>query len=167
MWIKCRATLALLKQMLTVGSTNEKGQRVGRKGFGTPQGNILSPLLSNIVLHEFDDFMAKTKKRFDKGNRRVEDPRYRLARKRRENSNISDKKKENLQIMRSLPRYDPFDPTFRRLAYIRYADDFVIMVAGSKDEAKAIKSEVASFLKQACGLTLSPEKSLISNLTKS
>jgi hypothetical protein len=52
-----------------------------------------------------------------------------------------------------------------RLLYIRYADDFVILITGTKNEAKKIRAEVASLLDQKCGLELNISKTAITHTT--
>lgn len=64
--------------------------------------------------------------------------------------------------MQQLPSLDPSDPNFRRLRYVRYADDFLLGYIGTKEEAEEIKAELESFLK-TIGLTLSAEKTLITH----
>lgn len=58
------------------------------------------------------------------------------------------------------------DPNFKRLRYVRYADDFVIGIAGVKQEATEIKDKVATFLKNELRVELNKEKTLISHIEK-
>src|SRR3546814_1344311 len=51
------------------------------------------------------------------------------------------------------------DPGYRRLRYCRYADDFMIGVIGSKEDARSVFAEVRAFLTEALALTVSEEKS--------
>nr|WP_228416477.1 hypothetical protein [Bacillus thuringiensis] len=55
---------------------------------------------------------------------------------------------------------------FKSLKYVRYADDFIVMIIGSKDDAKAIKSDIAQFLNEELKLTLSEEKHLSPTLAR-
>ncbi|EKU83823.1 hypothetical protein HMPREF9710_01002 [Massilia timonae CCUG 45783] len=59
----------------------------------------------------------------------------------------------------AMPANDMHDPNFRRLHYVRYADDFLIGVTGTKDEAKGIMAHVASFIEGELKLEVSTEKS--------
>ncbi len=65
--------------------------------------------------------------------------------------------------MRSLPSMDPCDPGFRRLHYIRYADDHLLGFAGPKAEAEEIKARLAAFLRDDLNLELSEDKTLITH----
>jgi len=53
------------------------------------------------------------------------------------------------------------DPNFKRMMYLRYADDFVILISGSSDDALMIKNRVKDILSQKCGLELNKEKTII------
>lgn len=64
-------------------------------------------------------------------------------------------------LRRGLPASDMFDPNFKRLMYLRYADDFVILVSGSNNDAIFIKQMVANVLARKCGLELNREKTVI------
>ena len=69
-----------------------------------------------------------------------------------------------LQDMRKLLASDTMDPGFKRLKYVRYADDFVILVIGSKSDAIEIRDRVKQYLLDKCGLSLNIEKTIITNL---
>jgi hypothetical protein len=62
---------------------------------------------------------------------------------------------------RSIPSRRFRDETYRNLQYIRYADDFIIGVIGSKEDAEAVKADLTVFLKDKLGLILSSEKTKI------
>ncbi|MBO3752779.1 hypothetical protein J5X84_42590 [Streptosporangiaceae bacterium NEAU-GS5] len=65
--------------------------------------------------------------------------------------------------LRSLPSSDPRDPGYRRLRYIRYADDTLFGFIGPKAEAEQIKARLAQFLRDDLKLELSPDKTLITH----
>jgi len=117
---------------------------------GTPQGGVISPLLANIYLHELDTFVEEElKPQYTKGERRRYNPTYsycankkQIAKKR--NDRIAYKAYD--QRLRSIPSCDTHDPDYRRLRYVRYADDFLLAFAGPKSEAEAIKDQLATFL---------------------
>ena len=60
--------------------------------------------------------------------------------------------------LRSIPYSDPMDTEYRRVVYVRYADDFLIGVIGSKEDARQVKSDVGAFIKEHLHLEMSPEK---------
>ena len=65
--------------------------------------------------------------------------------------------------MRALPSTDPMDPGYRRLQYIRYADDHILGFTGPRAEAEEIKARLAEFLRETLGLELNAEKTLITH----
>ena len=93
------------------------------------------------------------------------------SRSERNVSKISEEKRREVltqiqkldQVIYSLPSGDPMDRGFKRLVYVRYADDFLIGVIGSKEDAKKIKSDVGAFLSNQLHLELSAEKTLITH----
>lgn len=62
---------AMLKSII-----REQGKKDEVSKIGSPQGSIISPLLSNILLHEFDIFMEKYIQEFNKGKSRKTNPEY-------------------------------------------------------------------------------------------
>lgn len=67
--------------------------------------------------------------------------------------------------MQQLPSRDPDDPGYRRLRYVRYADDFVLGFIGPKAEAQQVKESLETFLRDSLKLELSREKTLITHAT--
>jgi group II intron reverse transcriptase/maturase len=167
--VTCHRTLELVHKALNAGYVDPENGKVIRAQFFEPQGSVLSPLLCNIVLHELDKFMHDLRSRHVlRTSRKARSEVYRLARKRRENSTSAEFRITQLAIMRRTPKSDPHfaaQPGFRRLLYVRYADDFVILLAGTKNEAKRIRAEVASLLVQKCGLELNISKTAITHTT--
>jgi group II intron reverse transcriptase/maturase len=134
---------------------------------GVPQGGIVSPILSNIYLDRLDKF-AETKliPAFNRGYRRQGNHEYRLCINRatywRKRGNKT-KVRELRRHAQTLPSHDPNDPAYRRLRYIRYADDFLLGFNGPRTEAEAIKQQLGVFLREELKLDLSEAKTLITH----
>jgi group II intron reverse transcriptase/maturase len=174
--------VGLIRAMLEAGYMED--WTVERTYSGTPQGGVVSPLLANIYLHELDLFMSEMKAGFDRGAKRRVNPAYKSAesairRLRRKIDAIratgADEAEVSAafrriadldEVRRTLPSVDPMDPNFRRLRYCRYADDFLIGVIGSKEEARAMMATVQAFLAERLRLDVSVEKSGISDASK-
>jgi len=151
---------------------------------GTPQGGVVSPLLANIYLHELDQFVHAMKATFDRGSKRRPFTRYttlkrRAFRLRRKIDGLRAKGAGQAEIddafakikainkeSRSVPSVDPMDPHFKRLRYCRYADDFLIGVIGSKQEAAEIMASVNQYLTETLRLDVAAEKSGIHAASK-
>src|SRR6266446_2999242 len=134
---------------------------------GVPQGGTVSPILSNIYLHKLDEFVERELiPQYTRGARRADNPAYRrversLGRARRRGDRAEAR--HLARLMRTLPSTDPMDPGYRRLRYIRYADDHILGFTGPKAEAEEIKARIAEFLRETLGLELNAEKTLITH----
>ena len=170
--------LRLIRKFLKAGYLED--WRYHNTYSGTPQGGIISPILANIYLDKLDRFMEELKKQFDSGAKRATFPAtYELEKKRtvlakklrsanseEEKNILTEKIREIDKKKRTLPHTDPFDTTFKRLQYVRYADDFLVGVIGSKEDAVAIKGQVGEFLTGSLKLELSDEKTLVTHSAK-
>lgn len=148
---------------------------------GTPQGGIISPTLANIYLDKFDKYMKEYTEKFNRGKRRKESPiakqlgqrKAKLVSKLRNVKDEVERKRLNGQIREIVkerlkyPASDEMDSSIKRLRYVRYADDFLIGVIGSKEDSKQIKEDIKNYMKDALKLELSEEKTLITNARKS
>jgi group II intron reverse transcriptase/maturase len=144
---------------------------------GTPQGGIVSPILSNIYLDKLDKFMKEYIEKFDKGKERkrtkqavsLEGKRHRILKQLK----LVKEENERSELIKQYKAYqqegllysdgDEMDINYRRLKYVRYADDFLIGIIGSKQEAIIIKEDIKIFLNEKLALELSDEKTLITH----
>jgi len=137
---------------------------------GAPQGGVVSPVLSNVYLHRLDFFVERILiPQYTRGERRVSNPAYKRvtsaierARKRGDRVKVRELRKRQ----RSLPSLDPQDPGYRRLRYVRYADDHLLGFTGPKAEAEKIKARLARFLREDLKLELNQEKTKLVNTLK-
>lgn len=165
--VSCDRTLSLLQKALVVGYLDPKTKRYVTTDIGTPQGSVLSPLLANIVLHELDQYITK-EVILHRGRRRRTNPEYNsvaVIRDPNKHPNATGEEKAEA-LLRSLPRYLMKDKNYRRSLYIRYADDFVYLLEGPKEEAIIIKEKIKSFLRDKIGLELNDQKTLITHITE-
>ena len=142
---------------------------------GTPQGGIVSPLLANIYLNELDKFVEKLKTDFDKPTRRnLYTPEYNSIRKRVDYIRLKLKTEKNADKIQSLVtelkearakmlKTPSKSQTDKIIKYVRYADDFIIGVKGSKEECECIKSELTKFIGVILKMELSQEKTLVTH----
>jgi len=148
----------LLKQMWTMGIRDKKllsiisamlKAEVAGIGFpekGTPQGGIISPLLSNIVLNELDWWIASQWENFPTRKKYATGTNY----------NGTENKGNKYKMLRDYTK-------LKEVTCVRYADDFKLF-AKSYRQAEKLFYAVEGWLKGRLGLAISPEKSKIVNL---
>mmetsp|Transcript_26771 Transcript_26771/g.67145 ORF Transcript_26771/g.67145 Transcript_26771/m.67145 type:complete len:748 (-) Transcript_26771:2020-4263(-) len=160
----CSKFLALVKNSMKAGYFEDG--KFSESNLGLFQGNVISPILNNIYLHELDVFMENLGAEFRKGKKRRKSSAYRrisyLMSKETDNDSIRKLRRQ----LWTVDSKDPLDPNFKRLHYVRYVDDFVIGVVGSREETEKVKERVRLFLLDNLKLTLSQEKTLITHFSK-
>ena len=157
--------LRLISQMLAAGYLEDWVW--GATLSGAPQGGVLSPCLSNIYLNRLDEFVETVlMPEYTRGVRRKSNPEHKRitaaigrARKRGDHAAVRALR----QQQRRLPGLDPYDPEYRRLRYVRYADDILLGFAGPRSEAEEIKRRLGQFLHDELALELSETKTLITH----
>ena len=157
--------IRLVKHLLDAGYLED--WRFNQTLSGVPQGSIVSPILSNILLNKFDQYVETMLiPRYTRGKKRHNNPEYKRLMYQAEKCFKRGKTLQGQQFRKAaqqLPSYDTQDPTYRRLRYCRYADDFALGFSGPKEEAEEIKRQLATFLREDLKLSLSEEKTLITH----
>jgi len=134
---------------------------------GCPQGGVISPILSNIYLDKLDQYVEKTLiPAYTRGEKRAFNPAYeRLRAKERAQKRLEnyEEAKELRKQYQKLSSYSSDDDAYRRLFYVRYADDTLFGFAGPQQEAEEIKQQLGQYLQDALKLEMSQEKTLITH----
>ncbi|MDD5037335.1 MAG: group II intron reverse transcriptase/maturase [Methylococcaceae bacterium] len=134
--------LTLLWRMIKAGHVDQGLFRAASEG--VPQGGVISPLLSNIMLHEFDQWL---------------DAKYLSGKARKDRWYWNDSiKRQRRTAIAEARQWRP------AVAYCRYADDFVLVVKGSKQQAETIREECRAFLEEHLKLTLNLDKTQITHV---
>lgn len=115
----------------------------------TPEGGILSPILSNIYLHGFDIWIEERIRQYG----------------RKDNRSWMLLRRNQGKMRKARRRSDPFDPLHRRMEYRRYGDDFLIAIRGALSDAKVIRQECETFLGEKLKLLLNMEKTHIKHIS--
>ena len=157
--------LRLIRNMLEAGYLEDWEYHATLSG--SPQGGVVSPVLSSIYLSKLDNYAETVLiPQYTRGNRRKRNPEYERTRNqmtaaRRHGDH--DTARALRHELRQIPSGDPQDPGYRRLRYSRYADDHILGFTGPKAEAEAIKDQLATFLREELALELNPGKTLITH----
>jgi len=171
--IEDRRFLKLVRSFLQAGYLEEWIYH--RTYSGTPQGGTVSPILANIYLHELDEWLERKVCAFNKGDKRAYHPeymkrynRYKDARCRsrdlKASGQLEQAKKLEPKIRHLKEEYlkcppsVTHDPNFRRMRFVRYADDFVIAIIGAKADAQQTLVELTAFMTQTLKVELAADK---------
>src|SRR5260370_8958610 len=133
--------LGLVKKLLDAGYLEE--WKLNKTLSGVPQGSILSPVLSNILLSKLDRFVETTLiPRYTRGDRMKPNQAYERLKvqarrlRQKEQSKAARKPEQHAQ---DLPTIETHDPDYRRLRHCRYADDFALACLRTKHEEGEIQ----------------------------
>ncbi len=157
--------LRLIEQLLKAGYLEE--WKFNRTLSGSPQGGVVSPILANIYLDRLDHFVEHTLlPAGNRGAKRAPDPTYTKLAMRAAYLRRCGRGEEALALRHQaqhLRSKATDDPEFRRLRYVRYADDFLLGFIGPRHEAEAIKDQLGEFLRHQLKLELSEAKTLLTH----
>lgn len=170
--IKDSKFINLIRKILKAGYMEEWKYHATYSG--TPQGGILSPILANIYLNELDMKIDEIKKTFDKPAKRSSTHEYsakkwqieKVAKAIKTCTNADEKAlliSESKKLKKELCRIPAKDQSDKKIVYVRYADDFLIGVNGTKEECQQIKSLLKEYLTEHLKLELSDEKTKITH----
>jgi len=173
--IKDSRFIGLIGKFLKAGYVEDWEYHASQSG--TPQGGIISPILANIYLNELDDEIEKLKSRFDKTRSRPRTEKYKAlsgqinnitrridrAKDKEVRSRLIEEIKPLKKELRKTPCTQPDD---KKLVYVRYADDFLIGVNGSKKDCENLKALLKEILANKYKLELSEEKTKITHSSK-
>ncbi len=155
----------LIQQLLKAGYLED--WKFNRTLSGVPQGSIVSPVLSHILLDKLDTFVETVLIPQDtKGIKRQRNPRYKYLMGQAEKHHRKGEKEQAViyrKQAQQIPSVDSHNPDFRCLRYCRYADDWLIGFIGPKSEAEEIKRQLEIFLREELHLELSKTKTLITH----
>lgn len=170
--------LRLIQKFLKAGYVENRSLR--QTYSGTPQGGIISPVLANIYLDKLDKYLNQYAQAFQTGKRRTVTPEYNrlslekscLSRqfKKEQDPHLRDilrqEAKRIERVKLTTPYTEPMNNGYKRLRYVRYADDFIIGIIGSKADSLKVRDDISAFLAEKLKLTLSPAKTLITHAAR-
>ena len=149
--IKDQTFIDLIYKVLKVGYGFPK-RNVVHTNAGFPQDSIISPILANIYLHDFDLKILKMAECFSKEVCQESNPEcIKLIR----NKKLDKKYFSYLSMSNDIP--------FKRMKYVRHANNFLVGVIGSKADCEGLQSRIEDILKKEFFFELNFEKTIITN----
>jgi group II intron reverse transcriptase/maturase len=157
--------LRLIEELLQAGYLEE--WKYHETLSGSPQGGIVSPILANIYLDRLDQYVERELiPTYTRGECRQANREY-TALQSKERRLRQQGKAEEARVIRRIRQRMPSiltdDPDYRRLRYVRYADDFLLGFAGPRSEAEEIEQRLRQFLGETLALELSDARVLIAH----
>ena len=156
--------IRLINKMLRAGYFDMQHE-FHQTNSGAPQGSTCSPILANIYLDKLDRFLTTIAERENIGRSRRKSSVYTSIQYQIQKLRNAEYSLENgeqihklVRIRKSQPSVDMFDPKFRRVRYVRYADDFLVGITASLQFAKSVRDEIKQFLQETLHLRLNMDK---------
>jgi hypothetical protein len=133
----------------------EKSNEITPMKVGLIQGGLISPILSNIYMHPFDEWMED-----------VLIPKYTIGVRKKANPEYTKMiRQHGKAVDKLIGTTISNDKNFGRVSYVRYVDDFLIGVIGSRETCTKIREEIKVFLEKHLAMTLNIDKTHITHST--
>ena len=162
--IKDQGFIDLIRKALNAGCIDLSGFKPTI--LGAPQGSIISPILCNIYLTLVDNWLERYIQEHNVGNRAKANPVYTKLLRGHGNKTRAEQRRTSRFIRDNKIRSFISSDSFRRFRFVRYADDIIIGVWGSKEDCIYLKKDLELYL-NTIGLKMSQDKTLITNSTTS
>lgn len=179
-YIRCDRLWAEIRKMMNAGIVDPSAPERGftsEDATGTPQGSVLSPSLFNLYMTPFDNFITDQKRNFHQAEVSFSGDKagwsaYKKYTRVASSSNIgrlfnklgsveavaATLRKEKRDYYRVYPRSEGKTMSPRFIQYVRYADDFILGIGGSKRDAMSIRDQIDTYLKSNLHLTVSTNR---------
>lgn len=169
--------IRLIRKLLGCGVLD--ADRISWYKTGVSQGSIVSPILANIYYHELDDYVEYLSQKFatpienrnSLKSQEYKSLEYKISKISKKMRTFSAQSKERQELVKELKRYrkqrlevNSLKENAVRIEYVRYADDWMIGVAGDRKLARQFKELLDDFMKNKLKQVLHPTKTKITNI---